>query len=242
MEKDLNQITQQDTAGQATTTTVTWEAKWWGDRRAIETERVNLLRERGAKENVPLTYEQDHDPKSGQTNVRPQLDIGQSTIKDDALLSQATLCAAFGSANSAYLAMASNQVINAQFSGQCKDAASLATATVGALVSMNPQDIIEGQLCSRLLVLANQYNEYMRRAALPDQSTDGAERNINRATKLMRLYNETLDTLSKYRRKGEQRVVVQHVNVNNGGQAVVAGHLDRGEGSATKSEGVPHAN
>ncbi len=44
---------------------------------------------------------------------------------------------------------------------------------------------------------------------------------INRSTKLTRLYNETVDTLSRYRRKGEQKVVVQHVNVNQGGQAMV---------------------
>lgn len=44
---------------------------------------------------------------------------------------------------------------------------------------------------------------------------------LNQAIKLLRLHNETIDTLARYRRNGEQKVVVQYVNVENGGKAVV---------------------
>jgi hypothetical protein len=69
---------------------------------------------------------------------------------------------------------------------------------------------------------------FMGRVVIPDQSSQGVDLNINRATKLMRLHNETLEALNRHRRKGEQKVVVQHVNVNNGGQAVVAGEIAGG--------------
>lgn len=56
------------------------------------------------------------------------------------------------------------------------------------------------------------------------------ETHMNYAIKLLRLHNETIETLSRYRRKGEQKVIVQHVNVNDGGKAIVGGNLGIGGG------------
>ncbi len=42
-----------------------------------------------------------------------------------------------------------------------------------------------------------------------------------RGIKLLRLHNETTKAAARYRRKGEQKVVVQHVNVNDGGKAII---------------------
>jgi hypothetical protein len=64
---------------------------------------------------------------------------------------------------------------------------------------------------------------------IPQQ--DAAERAFN---KLARTFAAQMDTLKRYRSKGEQKVTVQHVTVNDGGQAVVgdvrAG--GRGDGKA----------
>ena len=46
---------------------------------------------------------------------------------------------------------------------------------------------------------------------------------LKHAIKLLRLHNETVEALSRYRRKGERRVVVQHVTIEGGGQAIVGG-------------------
>ena len=56
---------------------------------------------------------------------------------------------------------------------------------------------------------------------------------INRSSKLTRLYNETLEALMRYRRKGEQKVIVQHVNVNDGGRAIV-GNFDASGGGGER--------
>jgi hypothetical protein len=37
----------------------------------------------------------------------------------------------------------------------------------------------------------------------------------------MRTFNQQIDTLNKHRGKGQQEVTVEHVTVNEGGQAVV---------------------
>ena len=74
--------------------------------------------------------------------------------------------------------------------------------------------------------------EFLIRMTNPKQTTVGVDLNINRSTKLMRLYNETFETLNRYRRKGKQKIVVQHVNVNSGGQAIVGSEIkNQGEGA-----------
>lgn len=57
----------------------------------------------------------------------------------------------------------------------------------------------------------------------------------------MRVYNETIETLSRYRRGGEQRVIIQHQQVNLSGQAkaVVGNFHSEGGGGGIKKEGEP---
>lgn len=55
-----------------------------------------------------------------------------------------------------------------------------------------------------------------------------ASRMANTANRLMTTFQSGLQTLHKLRNGGQQTLTVQHVNVSNGGQAVVAGSLDRG--------------
>ena len=51
---------------------------------------------------------------------------------------------------------------------------------------------------------------------IPQQ--DSAERAFN---KLARTYTTQMETLKRYRTGGEQKVTVQHVSVQEGGQAIV---------------------
>jgi hypothetical protein len=59
--------------------------------------------------------------------------------------------------------------------------------------------------------------------------------------KLLRLHNETIEILDRYRRRGGQTVVVQHqhVQVNDGGRAIIGTQMMEGGGSKLKSE-EPH--
>lgn len=63
---------------------------------------------------------------------------------------------------------------------------------------------------------------------------------LNGASKLLTRHHETLDALLKYRRKGEQRVHVEHVHIHGGGQAIV-GNVTTGGGFNKKFEEGPHA-
>src|SRR3954452_3100534 len=66
---------------------------------------------------------------------------------------------------------------------------------------------------------------------------------VNRATKLLRTYTMQVEALKRYRSAGEQRVVVQHVNVTAEQAAVQVNGTPpalRGEGAASKTEERSH--
>jgi len=74
----------------------------------------------------------------------------------------------------------------------------------------------------------------MHRAAMK-LTADSLNRNLppvemarlsNAAARMMQVYQEGLLTLHKMRTGGKQVVVVQHVQVSDGGQAVIAGKVE----------------
>jgi hypothetical protein len=89
-----------------------------------------------------------------------------------------------------------------------------------SLSDCEPKDAIEAKLCAQSTTLYAQGMQYLSRAEKADMLNQ-AEFYMKSAIKLLRLHNETVEALSRYRRKGEQKVVVQHVNVNDGGKAIV---------------------
>ncbi len=196
---------------------------------SVEQERIDKWEQQKAKESPSFSYEQSIDPNANgdkKVQLRTTLEKKDLTSAQRNKLHLANYCAISGSGSLEVGHMLFEQTMKGFFSAE--DYAQVANAINSALLSMAPADIIEGQLCARLLVLNNQIAEYMSRAAFSTQTSEGRDLNINRATKLMRVYNETLETLNKYRRKGTQTLTVQHVNVENGGQAIVAGQLNPG--------------
>jgi len=105
--------------------------------------------------------------------------------------------------------------------------------------AMGPQDEYEGQLISQLVVLHEQAMEWLGKAKRTER-VDFANVYLNGASKLLTRHHETLEALLKYRRKGEQRVHVEHVHVYGGGQAIV-GNVSPGSGLNQKLEEGPHA-
>lgn len=62
---------------------------------------------------------------------------------------------------------------------------------------------------------------------------------LKSAVRLLRLHNETVEALNRHRRGGTQNVVVQDVQVNNGGKAVVGGVLEEGGVQQKNREVIP---
>lgn len=90
-----------------------------------------------------------------------------------------------------------------------------------ALRGIRPQDSLEGMLATQMVAVHTMAMTCMGRAARQDQSDLAVEVNLNRATKLMRTFVTQTEALGRYRGKSEQRMLVEHVHVHEGGQAIV---------------------
>jgi hypothetical protein len=86
--------------------------------------------------------------------------------------------------------------------------------TLGALHGINPQDEVEDMLAAQMVATHLAAMDCLRRAQAPGQTFDGRDMNLRHATKLTRTYTMQVESLKRYRSKGEQRVVVQHQHVN----------------------------
>lgn len=109
----------------------------------------------------------------------------------------------------------------------------LANFSSAFLNGLKPKDQMEGILFAQMAGNHNLIMEYMRRAIRQEQNIDAAEDYTNRACRLMNLFLRQIETLEKYRGKStQQKVIVEHVHVQEGGQAIV-GNVERparGEG------------
>jgi hypothetical protein len=164
-------------------------------------------------------------PHDSSIFMEPHFTDPNITQSQKAEIQRATICAATGTASEDYGRMILGQTVSGFFHGNQYDVTTITNATQEALLAMDPADVYEGMLCSHLLVLHDHCMRYMSICAIPGKTQQVIDMYTNMAMKLMRMYNETLDVLNRHRRKGEQKVTVQHVNVNNGGQAVVTGQL-----------------
>ncbi|MCC1481067.1 hypothetical protein [Roseibaca sp. Y0-43] len=86
--------------------------------------------------------------------------------------------------------------------------------------SIEPRDELEAMLATQMgaihaatMMMARKLNHVN---TIPQQ--DSAERTLN---KLARTFTTQMDALKRYRTGGQQKVTVEHVTVNSGGQAIV---------------------
>jgi hypothetical protein len=102
-------------------------------------------------------------------------------------------------------------------------------AALASIIEIDPQDSIELMLASQMTATHALAMEMSRRAMGCEQTLEGVDKNINFTNKLMRTFSAQVEALNKYRTKGQQKITVQHVNVNDGGQAVI-GDVKQGGG------------
>ena len=88
------------------------------------------------------------------------------------------------------------------------------TTVMHSLRDLKPRDSMEARMIGQSAVLF----EYAMKCFRQCGNADGfglAEATANLGIKLMRVHNETIDTLSRYRRGGEQKITVSHAVLAN---------------------------
>jgi hypothetical protein len=121
------------------------------------------------------------------------------------------------------------QIVNATDNKNGTDARA-ANAALAFIRSVQPRDEMEACLAAQMAATHSAAMAFAGRLngveTIPQQ--DSA---INGFNKLTRSYCAQMEALKRYRSTGEQKVTVQHVNVSDGGQAIV--------GNVTTGGGVP---
>jgi hypothetical protein len=108
-----------------------------------------------------------------------------------------------------------------------------------AIAEMAPQSATEAMLGTQMIAANDAALMFLNRATSENQTFEGTDANVLRATRLMRVFSEQLEAMQKLRGKaGQQRVTVEHVHVHNGGQAIVGAVTARkpGEGVGDGAE------
>lgn len=102
---------------------------------------------------------------------------------------------------------------------------------------IEPKDQVEAMLAAQMAVVHMATMTFARRLAnvdtIPQQ--DSAERALN---KLARTFTTQIEALKRYRSTGQQKVTVEHVTVQAGGQAIV-GNVSSGAPSSEPSQQLP---
>ena len=109
-------------------------------------------------------------------------------------------------------------------------------AAYDTLMGIAPQGELEGMLAAQMIGTYNASMECLKRAMIAEQSFEARDQNLKHAAKLMSIYERQLAALDKHRGKGQQRITVEHVTVEAGGQAIVGNVLQEGGEQKQKAE------
>jgi len=101
---------------------------------------------------------------------------------------------------------------------------------IASLAEIAPRDGIEAMLAVQM-VATHEMATVMLRRSIAVNNVEQVESAVNLATKLCRSFTTQMETLQRYRTKGQQKIVVEHqqVLVESGGQAVI-GDVHHGGG------------
>ncbi len=127
------------------------------------------------------------------------------------------------------------QVVNAGSKGAYPDEQGI-NFMLGFITGKKPQDEIEAMLLAQIgacqVATMRMANRLAHAESLQEQ--DSAERAFN---KLARTSAALIETFQRYRAASEHKVIVQHVSVNDGGQAIVGNVTPRARRTALKKRG-----
>jgi hypothetical protein len=138
---------------------------------------------------------------------------------------------ALGTTSTSFMDVLVRQLVNAGTQGHEPDERSV-NFMLAVVKGIEPKDEIEAMLAAQMAAVHMATMTFARRLAHVDNipQQDSAERAFN---KLARTFTTQMEALKRYRTGGQQKVTVEHVTVNAGGQAIV------GSVSTTPGGGVP---
>jgi hypothetical protein len=180
---------------------------------------------------------ESHFARQAQTPAAPRLKVSDDSsgateiVPDhpDPCMAQALLMEALATTDACFVVGLIGQLADAGTQGRKVDERAL-NFMLSVVKGVKPKDQMEAMLAAQMAAVHMATMTFARRLAhvqnIPQQ--DSAERAFN---KLARTFSAQVEALKRYRTGGEQRVTVEHVTVNEGGQAIVGNVAHRGGGN-----------
>jgi hypothetical protein len=113
-----------------------------------------------------------------------------------------------------------------------KDVDERLTKAFAAIAELAPQNATEAMLATQMVAANDAALMFLSQATLETQSFEARDANVLRAARLMRIFSEQVEVMQKLKgRTSQQRVIVEHVHINEGGQAIVGTVATRGPAS-----------
>lgn len=142
---------------------------------------------------------------------------------ENGALSQLRAMASLGLHNAHALSLVLHQMTHLNPSAYNRRDSSHVNSALAMFEELEPEGGNQSMLAAQMVALHVAAMDCFRRAAIPDQTFDGRDLNLKFGVKLGAAYARHAETLSKLKRNGQQTVNVGHVNVHDGGQAIVGG-------------------
>ena len=191
-------------------------------------------RERSAMETlIARREERKQAPSLKVTERRGVSEIGVD--HPDPGFGQVLIMEALGSADSDFLAGLLRQLGNAAGKGGVVDEQNV-NFMLSVVKGVEPRDQVEAMLAAQMAAVHMATMTFARRLNHVENiaQQDSAERAFN---KLARTFAAQMEALKRYRTGGQQKVTVEHVTINEGGQAVV-GHVTAGGRGGHENRGT----
>jgi hypothetical protein len=143
-------------------------------------------------------------------------------------IGEALLMEALGTADPYFVDGLLGQLANVGTQGRDVDERGI-NFLLAVVNGVESKDQVEAMLAAQMAAVHNATMTFARRLAHVDNipQQDSAERAFN---KLARTFAAQVEALKRYRTGGEQTVRVEHVTVNEGGQAIIGNVEGRGRG------------
>ena len=153
----------------------------------------------------------------------------------DELIGCALLTEALGTVDCDFVSGLLTQLGNASSQDQRLDESAI-NFLLSVVKGAKPKDQFEAMLAAQMAAIHTATMKFTRQLANVEtiEQQDSAERALN---KLARTFAMQMEALKRYRTGGEQKVTVQHVSVNEGGQAIV-GNVNQAAGGTAAEKPV----
>ena len=155
----------------------------------------------------------------------------------DGFIGYALLTEALGTVDSDFVNGLLTQLGNASSQDQRPNESAI-NFLLSVIKGAKPKDQFEAMLAAQMAAIHTATMTFTRQLANVETiaQQDSAERGLN---KLARTFAMQTEALKRYRTGGEQKVTVQHVSVNEGGQAIVGNVNQAASGPAARKSPLP---